>query len=244
MKIVCVSGSWNDDTSDARPPISIEETKCSKKSVDDHAITQNIIKRTLLSQLGLSLLYGSHDHITYTGGGKTIETSSDSVNGDEVQVLGSTVIRTVHFGSNRKTKSHSVLISTGTTSSSFRHLFNLVCCVLQKNLRFLSYPKPEWPICGLYTVSRGIHDIYVWCSFFFCLSACCSSCCVRVCCVLQKNLRFLTLSLRRRPMANFIGGSCTLRREGFMYSFSLSLFLSLSLSLTLCACCSWMCVSH
>lgn len=40
----------------------------------------------LLSQLRLSLLDGGHDHVTDTTGGETVQTSTDTLDGDDVQV--------------------------------------------------------------------------------------------------------------------------------------------------------------
>lgn len=40
----------------------------------------------LLSQLRLSLLDGGHDHVTNTTGGETVQTSTDTLDGDDVQV--------------------------------------------------------------------------------------------------------------------------------------------------------------
>jgi hypothetical protein len=52
----------------------------------------------LLSQLGLSLLDGGHDHVADTTGGETVETGTDTLDGDDVQVTGSGVVGAVHDG--------------------------------------------------------------------------------------------------------------------------------------------------
>ena len=52
----------------------------------------------LLPQLGLTLLDGGHDHVTDTGGGKTVQTSTDTLHRDDVQVTGAGVVAAVEHG--------------------------------------------------------------------------------------------------------------------------------------------------
>lgn len=40
----------------------------------------------LLSQLGLSLLDGGHDHVTDTTSGQTVQAGTDTLDGDDIQV--------------------------------------------------------------------------------------------------------------------------------------------------------------
>jgi hypothetical protein len=43
-------------------------------------------RRTLLPQLGLSLLDGSHDHVAGGGGGESVESGTEANDGDNVEV--------------------------------------------------------------------------------------------------------------------------------------------------------------
>ena len=52
----------------------------------------------LLSQLRLSLLDGRDDHVTDTAGGHTVKTSTNTLDGDDVQVSGTGVVGAVHDG--------------------------------------------------------------------------------------------------------------------------------------------------
>ena len=52
----------------------------------------------LLSQLGLSLLDGGHDHVTDTAGGQAVQAGTDTLDGDDVQVAGTGVVGAVHDG--------------------------------------------------------------------------------------------------------------------------------------------------
>lgn len=52
----------------------------------------------LLSQLRLSLLDGGHDHVTDTTGRETVQTSTDTLDGDDVQVTSTRVVAAVHDG--------------------------------------------------------------------------------------------------------------------------------------------------
>jgi hypothetical protein len=42
----------------------------------------------LLSQLGLSLLDGGHDHVTDTASGQAVQAGTNTLDGDDVQVTG------------------------------------------------------------------------------------------------------------------------------------------------------------
>lgn len=59
---------------------------------------------TLLSELGLSLLDGADEHVSDSGGGKSVKSSTDSVDCDNKQVLGSGVVGAVHHGSDGETE--------------------------------------------------------------------------------------------------------------------------------------------
>lgn len=52
----------------------------------------------LLAELRLALLDGGHDHVADTTSGETVETSTDTLDGDDVKVTGTGVVRAVHDG--------------------------------------------------------------------------------------------------------------------------------------------------
>ncbi len=69
------------------------------------------MRLTLLSQLGLSLLDSGHDHVTDTTSGQLVKTTVNSLDGDDVQVLGARVIGAVHDGTDGQTQGHAELVS-------------------------------------------------------------------------------------------------------------------------------------
>ena len=68
-------------------------------------------KRTLLAELGLSLLDGGEDHVADGGGREPVQMALDAEDGNDVKVLGTTVVGTVDDGSNGETKGHPELSS-------------------------------------------------------------------------------------------------------------------------------------
>ena len=58
----------------------------------------------LLTKIRFTFLDGSHDHVTNTGGWETVETTLDTFDGDDVEILGSGVVSTVHGGCHWKTQ--------------------------------------------------------------------------------------------------------------------------------------------
>jgi len=73
----------------------------------------------LLSQLGLSLLDGGHDHVANTCSGQTVEAGSDTGDGDDVEVTGARVVAAVHDCTAIREISKSV--SDSSNRSSIRH---------------------------------------------------------------------------------------------------------------------------
>ena len=59
---------------------------------------------TFLPQLGLALLAGRHDHVADRRTGDLIQATLDALDGDNVQVLRTGVVRAVHDGANAQTK--------------------------------------------------------------------------------------------------------------------------------------------
>ncbi|KAL4875955.1 hypothetical protein BJY04DRAFT_210952 [Aspergillus karnatakaensis] len=62
------------------------------------ALADNDSGHDLLTELGLSLLDGGHDHVSDTGGGEAVETRTNALDGDDVQVAGSGVVAAVEHG--------------------------------------------------------------------------------------------------------------------------------------------------
>lgn len=52
----------------------------------------------LLSEFGLSLLDGGHDHVTDTTSGQSVQASTNTLDGDDVEVSGTGVVSAVHDG--------------------------------------------------------------------------------------------------------------------------------------------------
>lgn len=67
-------------------------------------LTDNNSRHDLLAELGLTLLDGSHNHVTSTSGRETVETSTEALDGDDVQVAGTRVVAAVDNGANRQTE--------------------------------------------------------------------------------------------------------------------------------------------
>lgn len=57
----------------------------------------------LLSELGLTLLDGSEEHVSNGGNGEPVETTASANDGDHVEVLGSSVVSAVHDASDGQT---------------------------------------------------------------------------------------------------------------------------------------------
>lgn len=76
---------------------------------------------TLLSELGLTLLDGSDNHVTGGGGGETVKTSTNAVDGNDEKVLGTGVVGAVHDGTDWQGQGHSEL----GTNSGLGHLESL-----------------------------------------------------------------------------------------------------------------------
>lgn len=71
----------------------------------------------LFPEIGLSLLHGGHDHVAYAGRRQTVESALDSLDGDDVEVLGSRIVGAVHCGRHGETKRHPKLVPRGTTAT-------------------------------------------------------------------------------------------------------------------------------
>ena len=87
-------------------------------------------RHTLLTELGSTLLDGGHDHITdgyveeinggrfeHTGRGQHVKCTLDTSASNDVEVLGTSVISTVHDSRNRQTKSSSEFLTSSSSTS-------------------------------------------------------------------------------------------------------------------------------
>jgi len=81
----------------------------------------NVLKLTLLSELGLTLLDGSDNHVTGSGGREPVKTGTDTVDGNDEKVLGARVVGAVHDGTDWQSQGHSEL----GTNSGLGHLESL-----------------------------------------------------------------------------------------------------------------------
>ena len=80
----------------------------------------------LLAELGLALLDGGHDHVAGGGLRVAVEAATDVANGDDVEVLGASVVSTVDDGGRGKTSGDLVLDagSEGASALSFLSHFS------------------------------------------------------------------------------------------------------------------------
>ena len=74
-------------------------------------------ERTLLPELGLTLLDGGHHHVAGGGSGQPVEAGTDALDGDDVQVLGTGVVGAVDHGADGQTEGNPELSTSGSTRS-------------------------------------------------------------------------------------------------------------------------------
>lgn len=74
-------------------------------------------RHDLLTELRLTLLDGSHDHVTGSGSRKSVKSGTETNNGDNVEVLGTRVVSAVHDGTDGETEGHAEL---GTGGSGYK----------------------------------------------------------------------------------------------------------------------------
>ena len=85
------------------------------------ALTDNNGGGNLLSQFRFSLLDGSHDHVSDTGGRQAVQTTTNTAHGKDVQVLGTSVVSAVHDSGNGQSQCLSELVACSSSSSSLTH---------------------------------------------------------------------------------------------------------------------------
>uniref|UniRef100_A0A182QBU6 Uncharacterized protein n=1 Tax=Anopheles farauti TaxID=69004 RepID=A0A182QBU6_9DIPT len=74
----------------------------------------------LFTQLWFTLLDRSYEHVTDTGGWQTVQTSTDAMDGDDIQVLGTSIISAVDDGADRQTERDAEFSSRGSSTSCRR----------------------------------------------------------------------------------------------------------------------------
>lgn len=90
------------------------------------ALADNDGRHDLLPELRLSLLDRRHDHVSGATGGQAVETGTDALDGDDVQVAGTRVVAAVHDGADWQTKRHLQLVTgSRTTTALSRHVERL-----------------------------------------------------------------------------------------------------------------------
>ena len=99
----------------------LEVNKDSLLSAERLSLANDNGGKDLLSEFRLSLLYRAHDHITRSGLGQTIQSSSNITDSDKSKILGTRVVSAVDNSGNWETSGHSVLDtrSGGSSSDSF-----------------------------------------------------------------------------------------------------------------------------
>lgn len=70
-------------------------------------------KLTLLSQLGLSLLDGGDNHVTGSSSWQSVQSRTNTVNGNDEQVLGARVVGAVHHGTHWQCQGHAEFSTNG-----------------------------------------------------------------------------------------------------------------------------------
>lgn len=85
-------------------------------------LAQNIKQHLTHNLIDLQLWRNAFPyHVTNTGCRKTIQTTLDLGDGDDVKILRPSVVSAIHDGCDGKTKRHAELAAAGATSTSFGH---------------------------------------------------------------------------------------------------------------------------
>lgn len=87
---------WIGDTYDTSVVLEIEEDTI--EALPGLGLADDDGGVNFLAELGLSLLDGGHDHVTNTTSGQSVETSTDTLDGDDVKVASTRVVGAVHDG--------------------------------------------------------------------------------------------------------------------------------------------------
>lgn len=80
-------------------------------------LTNDDSRQNLFPQIWLSLLHGGHHHVSDASWRKTVKSTLDPLNGNDVQIFRTGVVSTIHRRSHWKTQRHAKLVSSGTTAT-------------------------------------------------------------------------------------------------------------------------------
>ena len=86
---------------DNNTSVVFEENEDTITSTDGLSLTDDHTWHDLLSEFWLTLLDGCHEHVTDTSSRETIQSTLDVVDGNDVKVLCTRVVCTIHDGSDR-----------------------------------------------------------------------------------------------------------------------------------------------
>ena len=111
-----------DGTSDGRAlhfTLRIDDDACVVLEVDDDTVlsapaltlTDDDARDDLLAEIGVTLLDGGHGDVTDGGGRKTIETATVAPGSDQVEILGTSVVRAVDNGTDGQGKGDLELVT-------------------------------------------------------------------------------------------------------------------------------------
>ena len=97
--------------------------------IDEHSILPAVrlplsdhdSRDNFLSQFRFTLFHGSKEHVSCSGCRHSVQSSSKSMDCDDVEILGSSVVGTVHRRSDRQTKRDSKLGPRGATTATLGH---------------------------------------------------------------------------------------------------------------------------
>lgn len=81
------------------------------------ALAHNNSWHDLLPQVRLSLLYRGHNHVANGSGWQPVQAPLHSLDGNDIQILGSSIVGTIHHGAYRQTQWHPKLVPGGTSST-------------------------------------------------------------------------------------------------------------------------------
>jgi len=85
------------------------------------SLSDDNARQHLLSEFGLTLLDGSEEQFTDGTLRESVQSGTDHSDGDDVQVLGTSVVSAVHNAKCGETRRDSQLGSSSSSSSSLRH---------------------------------------------------------------------------------------------------------------------------
>merc|ERR1712062_888306 len=85
-------------------------------------LTNHHTRHYLFTKLWLTFLHRGNKHIPSSGSWKSVETTLDATDCNDVEIFGSCVVSAVHYTANRACKRHAKLSSNATSRTFCRHL--------------------------------------------------------------------------------------------------------------------------